>query len=187
MKEIPYIHILRSIACLMVVFLHSLPTGIFELHRLDSIFKNVVVVSIGLYFSNSIYKLGSCMAIVSYLTICLLIFLGQRYGDINFSHYVLSFLSIPSILMTLILFLYIKGIKINISSAYFKAIKNLSSLSFGIYLSHMVIYRCITANIYEYSTSWIFQILVFVTTFLGAWCLSFILSKFPFSKYIVGV
>lgn len=122
-----------------------------------------------------------------YLTISILVFVGIRYGDLNVSLYLSSFLSIPSIMLTILLFIYIKQIRISEEGKVYYLIKNISSLSFGIYLSHMVIYSCFTMNLYHLSTSWIMQIFCFILTFLGGWLLSSILSRLPFSKYIIGV
>ena len=44
-KEIPWLHVLRAMACLMVVMLHSLPTGgEFVLTPFNEHFRNVVVL-----------------------------------------------------------------------------------------------------------------------------------------------
>lgn len=44
MKEIPYLHLIRSIACVMVVFLHTLPAEDILLSSLESSFKTAVVL-----------------------------------------------------------------------------------------------------------------------------------------------
>lgn len=41
-EDIPYVHIIRVVACIMVVCLHSLPQG--DLPRLDSLFRYAVVL-----------------------------------------------------------------------------------------------------------------------------------------------
>lgn len=105
----------------------------------------------------------------------------------NLAEYSSSFLSIPSIIMTAVLFIYLKGCNIDTNGQFIKLIKNISSLSFGIYLSHMVIYSCITNSLYQISTAWIMQFIVMTLTFIGAWGLSFLLSKMPFSKLIIGI
>ena len=114
-------------------------------------------------------------------------YVGQRIGGSNLSRWISSFLSIPSIILTAILFVYIKGLQINEEGKIYVLIKNISSLSFGIYLSHMVIYRCLTINLYHLSTSFVLQITVFILTFLGGWLLTYLLSKLPFSKYLIGI
>lgn len=129
---------------------------------------------------------GGKMAYI-YLIICFLMFICQRYGNSNFTLWINSFLSIPSIILTVILFVYIKGLTIKEDGIVYNLIKHISFLSFGIYLSHMMIYSCITAKLYNFSTSWMSQVLVFVLTFLGAWLLSYLFSKLPYSKYVIGI
>ena len=44
-KDIAYIHIIRVVACLMVVFLHSLPSGDFVTTGVDSLFRQGIVLA----------------------------------------------------------------------------------------------------------------------------------------------
>lgn len=97
-----------------------------------------------------------------------------------------SFLSINAIFMSSCMFLLVKNINYT-NDKLVRVIKNISELSFGIYLSHIFIYRVLTTHLYNVSASPIMQISVMVLTFLGAYLFSFIVSKFSFSKYIIGV
>lgn len=120
---------------------------------------------------------------------CISIFIAisiMKVGG-NFARWTYSFLSIPSIIMTAVLFVYLKERSINTNGKLYQLIKNVSSLSFGIYLSHMVIYSCITNTLYQLSTAWYVQIVVMTVTFMGGWGFSYLLSKLSFSKYIIGV
>lgn len=100
--------------------------------------------------------------------------------------YFSSFLSINAIIMTIMVFSIINKFNAPKGKLY-SVIKNISNLSFGIYLSHMVIFRLLTFNIYSYSTAPHIQITVMTSTFIGAYILTFILSKVPYSKYIIGI
>lgn len=42
-KDIAYIHIIRVVACIMVVFLHSLPSNIYSNEAIDFLFKKGVM------------------------------------------------------------------------------------------------------------------------------------------------
>lgn len=84
------------------------------------------------------------------------------------------------------LFIFLKDISINTHSKLYKVITNISSLSFGIYLSHMVVHRCVSIYIYEYSTSPIAQLLVMSLNFCGAYLITYAVKNFRLSKYIIG-
>lgn len=158
-----------------------------NVHALSYFWGYLGFCILGLYTNVNKCKIGGGKTIFNYLVTCIFIFVGSRYSGSNLSLWIGSFLSIPSIILTVTLFMYIKGLKIKEESRLYKLIKNISSLSFGIYLSHMVVYRCLTINLYYLSTSWIQQISVFILTFMGGWLLSYMLSKLPLSKYIIGV
>lgn len=89
--------------------------------------------------------------------------------------------------MAAALFLFLKEFSFQPSGRLYKHLKEISALSFGIYLSHMVIYRTVTIRLYDISTSLFMQLFVMVLTFMGAWLLTIILSKLPFKKYIIGI
>ena len=78
---------------------------------------------LGLYINKSIYKMKAMKAIILYILVCLLMFLGNKYGDSNLSQWISSFLSIPSIILTVILFMYIKSLRINENGFIYKLIK----------------------------------------------------------------
>lgn len=98
-----------------------------------------------------------------------------------------NFLSFTSIMITISIFLFLQQIKLNTQSKYYRVLKKISELSFGIYLSHMVIYKCITEDIYyQIGSEWYIQISVIVLTFISAYLFTLLLSKLPFRKYIIG-
>lgn len=101
-------------------------------------------------------------------------------------NYYIDFLHIPILFLSGCSFLLIKNISINTSTKIYTKIKKLSSLTFGIYLSHIVIYRSLTVHLYLLSTSPLMQLLVMVLTFIGAWILTKLISLLPFKKYIIG-
>ncbi len=99
---------------------------------------------------------------------------------------IMAYLSFPIIIMAGCAFAGIKESKVNTDGLLYKVIRQLSPLTFGIYLSHMVINRVFTDRLYQISTSPLMQITVMLSTFVGAYILTLLLSKIPFSKYIIG-
>ena len=97
-----------------------------------------------------------------------------------------AFLSLPVIIMAGCAFAGLKEWRVNTDGWLYKIIKQISPLTFGIYLSHMLIHRVFTDRFYQISTSPLIQISVMVTTFIGAYLLTLLLSKIPYSKYIIG-
>lgn len=77
-----------------------------------------------------------------------------------------AFLYFPAIIMSACIFILLKNACIQPEGILYKFIKEISALSFGIYLSHMVIYRTLTANLYEFSTSPFIQLFVMIFTFI---------------------
>ena len=118
-------------------------------------------------------------------TIIILLFIGSFLCKRIFSAG--NFLSFSSVMITISIFLFLQRVKIKIQSKIYALIKNISALSFGIYLSQMIIFKCITEKIYyNIGAQWYIQIVVIILTFLGAYILSWLLSKFPFKKYVIG-
>lgn len=88
--------------------------------------------------------------------------------------------------MSYLIFILIKDITLS-SRCVDSIVKNISKFSFGIYLSHMVVYRTISIHIYEQlGTDWYYMVLSMILTFSGGWILAFIISLLPFKKYIIG-
>jgi surface polysaccharide O-acyltransferase-like enzyme len=97
-----------------------------------------------------------------------------------------GFLSFPVIIMASVFFIAIKEWKFNVDGRFYRFVKHLSPLTFGIYLSQMVIFRIFTGQIYQISTSPMMQLVVMIVTFFGAYLLTLLFSKFSYSKYIIG-
>lgn len=98
-----------------------------------------------------------------------------------------TFLHVGTVLTSLSTFIILKNHTYCTSGIIYGLIKKISSVSFGIYLCQMVIYRVLTIRIYAYmGTEWYMQIVVMISTFIGAYILTYALSKFSFKKYIVG-
>lgn len=118
-------------------------------------------------------------------TIIIILFIGSFLFRRIFSTN--NFLSFTSVMITVSIFLFLQRVKINVQSKFYTLIKNISTLSFGIYLCHMVIFKCITERIYyTIEANWYIQTAVMILTFLGAYLLTLILDKLPFKKYIIG-
>lgn len=94
--------------------------------------------------------------------------------------YPLSFYSVPSIMMSVCMWLIFRGV------LSLEIIKTISKYSFGIYLSHMVIFSVATKRLYEISTSPLMQLSVMILTFMGAAVLTAIIYRLPYHKYTIG-
>jgi len=98
-----------------------------------------------------------------------------------------SFLAFGTVVMTLCIFLLIKDIPISINGLAYRLIKSLSKYSFGIYLSHMVVFRSLSIWLYEgIGVFWYIQALCFVVTLVGAYMLTRLIALMPIKKYMIG-
>lgn len=140
---------------------------------------------LGKYLHNNQLRFLQCNYIVHVLgfifTFSLIPIFNTQTNNLYFS----SFLSINTIIMTIMVYAILKRFDAYNNRLY-SVIKNISNLSFGIYLSHMVVFRVLTNSIYSFSTAPYTQITVMILTFIGAYILTLFLSKFPYSKYIIG-
>ena len=126
---------------------------------------------LGKYISDNSIKFNVFVAIVIYVTLAFSIpLLNDDANDSQLS----SFLSPQAIGMSAIIFIIIKNIKYG--KKFMSFIKSISSVSFGIYLSHMAIYSTITSRLYQISTSPIIQIIVIIFTFVVAFLFSHLFS-----------
>lgn len=97
------------------------------------------------------------------------------------------FLTIGTAMITICLFMLLKNIQINTEGRIYWLIKHISAMSFGIYLCHMSILKAFTEQLFiHYSASWYVMALCMVITFIGAYALTTIISKFPFKRFIIG-
>ncbi len=126
-------------------------------------------------------KRNILILILLFIIPCL--FLWRR-SSITYS-YIMGFLSIGSIILTFISFVLLSKISIKIEFIN-NVIRNISKLSFGIYLSHILVFNVLTIYLYKYSTTFYMQIFVMLLTFIGAYILTYLLSKVPFSKFVIG-
>ena len=98
-----------------------------------------------------------------------------------------SFLAFGTVVMTLCIFLLINDIQISINGLAYRLIKSLSKYSFGIYLSHMVVFRSLSIWLYEgIGVFWYIQVLCFVVTLVGAYLLTRLIALIPIKKYMIG-
>lgn len=101
--------------------------------------------------------------------------------------FIRGFLSIPAIIMSASFFLLIKLIITQDTSRCYSIIKKISKMSYGIYLSHMMVFSLITNKIYKLGGGILQYSVVLISTFVAAYIISVLLSKLPFSKFIIGV
>lgn len=104
----------------------------------------------------------------------------------TFPSNLVAFLSFTSIVMSACMFLFLKNCSLGEEGCLYTLCKRISPLTFGIYLSHMVVFRLLSIHLYIVSTSFVMQILVMLITFVGAWGLIVLVNKLPFSKYVIG-
>ena len=98
-----------------------------------------------------------------------------------------SFLAIGTLIMSYLLFALFCDMRINTEGRFYKIIKDISKMSFGIYLIHIFIYDCITIDIFRlYGTYWWIQICVMLTNFVLAYGVTKAISYFRYSKYLIG-
>lgn len=120
---------------------------------------------------------------MKYLIILFLtLVVSYYYGSL-----ITSFLAIGTVMITVNLFMLLRNIDVNDEAWYYRLIKHVSSLSFGIYLCHMLVLKVISENVFkQMGASWQMQLLCMLLTFAGAYLLSCLLSKIPFKRYIIG-
>ena len=89
--------------------------------------------------------------------------------------------------MTYLLFTIFCDLQINTEGCFYKLIKDICKMSFGIYLIHIFIYDCITIEIFRlYGIYWWIQILVMIINFISAYGVAKAVSCFKYSKYLIG-
>ena len=95
------------------------------------------------------------------------------------------FLSCFVVAMTTCVFVLIKDIPI--CDSVYSLLKIVSQFTFGIYLVHMVVFRCVTIHLYRlFGTGWYIQCSVMIATFLLSLLATMALSKIPYKRYIIG-
>lgn len=99
--------------------------------------------------------------------------------------YINSSFSLGPILISVTLFWILKNTPLNEKGR--KIVDFIAPLTFGIYLSHLVVITFITGRFYEVSASILVQAGMFVSSFILTVLFVWLLSKFPFSKYIIGI
>lgn len=132
------------------------------------------------------YLLFTAIMVVCMLVIAVVMKISIASNNLPLTLSIDSFLSLPVIIMSGCCFLMIKHYEVNTNGNLYKVIKHLSPYTLGIYLSHMVIFHFFTIKFYNTSTSPLMQISVMLSTFGGAYLLTLLLSKFYYSKYIIG-
>ncbi len=105
----------------------------------------------------------------------------------KFGIFVQSFLSIGTIAVTASVFMLLRNVHVNINGWAYRLLKQVSALSFGIYLCHMFVLKVFTERIFAHlSAAWHWQLLAMAATFTGAYLMSWLISQLPFKKYIIG-
>lgn len=133
-----------------------------------------------------LYIVLAAICLLSMFSIAIIMKESIIIGSEELYNVITAFLSFPVILMSGCVFIGFKEWKFNEDGWFYKIIKHLSPLTFGIYLSHLLIYWLFLDPLYKISTSPLIQIFVISSTFVGAYLLTILLSKISYSKYIIG-
>lgn len=129
-----------------------------------------------------LYLLGLFSAALRYFAT---LFLSQRDGVINKMFF--GYINYYSVLLGVAVFVFFKYLplckKMTQNQKVTRALKTLSSLSFGVYLIHMIIYRILDDFILP--NSWEWRILVPFLIYALSLVIIYIMKKIPVIKYIV--
>ena len=126
-------------------------------------------------------------SIVAIIACVLVVFVTKKiYSDVNILE-LFWYLSMPGAIMSVAYFLLLSKIKVPNGCKTF--VTKLSTLSFGVYLCHILVMRTFLWNIdFIHNSGAILNIpIVAVLTIILSWLLAYLISKLPYSKYIVGL
>ena len=98
-----------------------------------------------------------------------------------------SFLSTGTVTLSILIFLLFKDRNIPLNGTIYKVLTDISKMTFGMYLCHMVILRVFTIRLFDiYGAGITIQLFVMFLTSIGAYTLSKIIALLPWKKYIIG-
>ena len=124
-----------------------------------------------------------------YVLVCIIILMSPMYIfiiKINTGITVASSLSVDAVATTVLAFIFFRNLKWK-GGIISKAIELLSKYSFGIYLTHMLLMYPFRMWIAQFNFHYFIQIpLTVLVVGLFAFSFTSLLSKIPFSKYIIG-
>jgi len=128
---------------------------------------------------------SGCWVLFSLLMISVIYLLQLKINRFPNGGY--RYLLPTTIVLSTFLFLAFRSIPFRSTGRLYSLIKTISKLSFGIYLSHMVFFKTIVQPlVYQTSTSWFHQVYAIALTFVLSLFFSFLVSKIPYNKYIIG-
>ena len=125
------------------------------------------------------------------IVICIIPMVVIKYLDMNGGE-LMDVCAFPLAALTIGIYLIVKKLNVercNITSLFYNGIVNISTLSFGIYLSHAYLCKRFLRN-WEWLMEQhiIVELIINVSiSFLLAWLFSWLISKSKWSKYIIGV
>ena len=141
---------------------------------------------LGYYLKNYINKLN-IFFVLAFIVMPILIAIYCKLSVLDFDFYQMFwYLSIPVTMMSIGWFLFVKREFINKKALYVTT--TLSNCSFGVYLIHIFIMRNFLWNL-DFISAYSGLIQIILTTILTlviSYLLVFLISKLPFSKYIIG-
>lgn len=97
------------------------------------------------------------------------------------------FLTFGTAVMAACMFEIFKKTRVDVAGKVYGVIKSVSSMSFGIYLCHMVVLKCVTERMFVLmSAAWYNMLLCMALTFLLAYLMAMVISKVPVKRFIIG-
>ena len=137
--------------------------------------------------TQGISKSKIVICVCSIIVCILIVFTAKKINpDIRIGYF-FWYLSMPVAIMATAYFLLLS--KIHVFEQSKSLISKMSSLSFGVYLCHILLMRSILWNIkiiHDSGPLLSIPIVAFLTIILS-WILVYLLSKLPFSKFVVGL
>ena len=88
--------------------------------------------------------------------------------------------------MSYLVFLLLKDVAVEKELRLYSIIKKFSQMSFGIYLSHILIFNVITVKIYGLGVSVFSEMLVFISTLFLSYGLTVLISKVDVLRRVIG-
>ena len=128
--------------------------------------------------------LWSCATVIACF---LLVYLAKKIDDSVNIIDLFWYLSLPVAIMCVAYCMLLS--QVQVPNRFKTVVTKLSTLSFGVYLCHILIMRTLLWNInFIHNCGAIIHIpIVAILTIILSWLLAFSFSKLPFSKYIIGV
>lgn len=143
------------------------------------------------FYEQTIFAKRTWLSIMFCISIWIFTIGMIKLGKLDNATAFMSCIALPMASLTLAFYLFIRKVYVPLSSnsILYKITVNISTLSFGIYLSHVYISQRLLWK-WDWLINQHILVEVFicsVISFLVSWSLSFLFSKTKFSKFTIGV